>query len=504
MRTWIRPTIAALGVALGGYAEWATFGWDKPLFWVPDLLVGLAFLAVGVLRPAGEDTVGTLALLTAGSWFVGTLLPIAVYWHRGPLIHLLMAHPRMRPRSRIGIAAVIVGYVTASANAVWANETLAVVLGCLLTIAAVVEHRRQRRRLLPAAAFAAAIVIGSAVPAEGTSTAVLLAYAAVLCGIAIGVAAGQPVSAGLADRVVELGGARSDTLRDALVRVLGDPSLHVGFWVEDRRGYLDAAGTEVRPDEWPSRRITIVDDAGAPFAVIVHDAAVLADADTVEAVRAAARLTGVHARLQAQVRALLGEIVASRRRLVIAGDEERRLLERRLHEGPRQRLEALLGELRPAARGRDHVARAVLQLERTLGQLDDLARGLHPRELADGLAGGLTALAARSPVPVCLAAPAERFATEVEIAVYYLCAEGLANAAKHAGSATVTIEVVRRDSALVATITDDGVGGADATRGSGLRGLTDRIEAIGGTLLIGAPIGAGTRLAAEIPIGAVA
>jgi signal transduction histidine kinase len=203
------------------------------------------------------------------------------------------------------------------------------------------------------------------------------------------------------------------------------------------------------------------------------------------------------------------ELIASRARIVAAGDAARRRIERDIHDGIQQRLVALILELRSLERApasQDELAGELSRLQDDLAQvLDDLreiSRGLHPALLSHaGLPPALRSLAARSPVPVELHVEVGgRLAPPVEVAAYYLVSEALANAAKHAGASLVTVLVAAGDGRLVATVRDDGRGGADPAGGSGLTGLRDRVEAIGGRLSIASPPGGGTTLAAELPL----
>jgi signal transduction histidine kinase len=141
-------------------------------------------------------------------------------------------------------------------------------------------------------------------------------------------------------------------------------------------------------------------------------------------------------------------------------------------------------------------------LDRALEDLDALARGLHPRELTErGLAGALASLADTSPVPVELSVTAERMPADVEGVAYFVCAEALANAAKHAGASRITVSAQRRDGRLAVVVRDDGAGGAGFRAGGGLAGLADRVDAVGGTLGLESPPGGGTRLTADLPAG---
>jgi PAS domain S-box-containing protein len=214
-------------------------------------------------------------------------------------------------------------------------------------------------------------------------------------------------------------------------------------------------------------------------------------------------------RLNDELQARLEELAASRARIVTAGDVERRRLERNLHDGAQQRLVALSLALRVALARLDSdpaAARATLEnaaeeLTLALAELRELARGLHPAVLSDrGLRAAVEMLAGRSPVAVEIAeVPDRRLAEPVEAAAYYLIAEALTNVAKYALASTVRVRVAAGDGSVIVEVYDDGVGGADAARGTGLRGLADRVEALGGSLEVVSPAGAGTSLRAEIP-----
>ena len=205
-------------------------------------------------------------------------------------------------------------------------------------------------------------------------------------------------------------------------------------------------------------------------------------------------------------------LMTSRARIVATADETSRRIERDLHDGARQRLVASALQLRAAQASvpprlgqlRAELDRVAAGLSGALDELREIARGIHPAVLAErGLGPALKSLAGRSPVPVHLDLPAQaRLPERVEITAYYVVSEALANAAKHANPSAVQVAVEALDGVLRLSVTDDGVGGADPARGSGLVGLRDRVEAIGGTLTVQSSPGEGTRLAAELPIGA--
>jgi signal transduction histidine kinase len=333
-----------------------------------------------------------------------------------------------------------------------------------------------------------------------------------LCALAVGLLAVLLAApwerAAVTDLVVEMGQARSDGLRDQLARALGDPTLEVGYRVPGNDAPVDSGGRPLAlPDPGADRAVTAIHHGEHEVAVLVHDRSVLDDPGLLEAVSAAARLAASNARLQAEVRARVVELAASRRRLLDAGDEERLRLERRLHDGAERRLEdiaAAVERARSEATGPGTVERldaSLAELRQTREDLQRLGRGLHPRELSDlGLQGALRALAERASVPVSVSVHAAGVDPTVEAAAYYLVAEALTNVAKHAAATSAAVSVASADGHLIVEVTDDGVGGADGARGSGLRGLVDRIETLGGSLSIESPGGEGTRLAARIPL----
>ena len=298
-------------------------------------------------------------------------------------------------------------------------------------------------------------------------------------------------------------------LRDALAEALDDRSLQLVYWLPDREEYVDFEGHPVELPDSPARAVTEVEHAGARVGAIVHDAALQDEPELVRATGAAAALAIANERLDAQLRARLEELRTSRARLVEAGDAERRRLERNLHDGAQQRLVALALSLR-LARGKlpgDPEAAAPLlesaarELELALDDLRELARGIHPAILTDrGLDAAIAALADRAPVPVeVVRLPPSRLAPAVEAAAYFVVSESLANMAKYAAARKAKVSVEPVDGRLVIEVADDGVGGADPARGSGIRGLTDRVAALDGRLSVHSPPGEGTVVRAEIP-----
>jgi signal transduction histidine kinase len=299
-------------------------------------------------------------------------------------------------------------------------------------------------------------------------------------------------------------------LRDALADALGDPRLTLAYWLPERGEYVNSAGQRVElPSRGSQRVATVVDDHGVPVAAIVHDAALADERELIAAVGAAATLTLENERLDAELRAKVEELREQRRRGVEAALEERRRLERNLHDGAQQRLVSMALKLRLARSQVGHdgeagrlLADASEELDEALEELRELARGIHPAVLHDrGLDAALETLANRSPVPVELeATPGVRLAEPVEAAAYFVVAEALTNVAKYAAATRATVRAVRDNGHMIVEVADDGVGGADPSKGSGLTGLADRLCSVDGRLEVIDARGGGTIVRAEIPL----
>ena len=318
-------------------------------------------------------------------------------------------------------------------------------------------------------------------------------------------------AAAVSDLVSRLGEAdRREALRDALAEGLGDPSLSLVYWVPAQGRYVDAAGHPVElPADGASSVCTYVEHEGRPVAVICHDASLADEPELVQAVAGAAGLALENERLNVELRARVEELRASRARIVQAADDERRRLERDLHDGAQQRLVTLALNLRLAAAKLEtdpEAAAALLsetatELGEATTELRELARGLHPAVLSDrGLRPALEALAGRAPLPVELdASQPERLPEAVESASYFVVAEALTNVARYAHASRAEVSVSRENGEVEVSIRDDGIGGADPEAGSGLRGLADRVAALDGRLEVVSPPGGGTTVRAVIP-----
>jgi signal transduction histidine kinase len=315
----------------------------------------------------------------------------------------------------------------------------------------------------------------------------------------------------VSDLVLELGQQpEPGRLRDALARALRDPSLELAYWVPGSGSYVGIDGRQVDLDPKGGRTVTVLERHGERIAALVHDPALAEDPALLDAVSTAAGLALENERLLAELRAQLEQLRESRARIVEAGDTERRRLERNLHDGAQQRLVSLALALGLAESKVDQEPSTAVELlhgardelRQALAELRELARGIHPAVLTErGLYYALTGLAERAPVEVVLDLHLDsRPPAAVEAAAYYVVAEALANVAKYAEATTARVSARMDDERLRVEVADDGVGGADPSAGSGLRGLDDRVQAFGGSLRVISHQGHGTRILAELPL----
>jgi signal transduction histidine kinase len=288
-----------------------------------------------------------------------------------------------------------------------------------------------------------------------------------------------------------------------LADALGDPGLELRFRL-DGDVEVDATGREVEDGDRAGRVRTPVRRGGLPLATVVHDPSLAERPDLLDSTIGAAGLAIEIARLRVEVRRQLAEVEASRARIVTAGYEERRRLERDIHDGAQQRLVSIglaLRHLQHRLPDPGPVDAVVLELSRAIEELRELARGVRPAGLDDGLGHALRELVARSQLKTRIDVTDERFEDRIETAAYFVASEALANAAKHAGPATVAVAATRRNGSLVVRVRDDGVGGAVPSQGSGLAGVADRVAALGGSVSVTSTPGRGTEVVAELPCG---
>ncbi len=299
-------------------------------------------------------------------------------------------------------------------------------------------------------------------------------------------------------------------LEAAVARATGDPSLRIAYRLAREDRYVDGQGRAVpTPSRSATRAVTPIVRDGRRLALLEHDPAVLNDTFQ-DQIGSAARLALDNERLQAETLAQLVELRESRERIVQASDSARRGLERDLHDGAQQRLVALSFALRlahtklgsePEAAVAEPLARADAALAEALAAVRGVANGLFPVTLtSSGLAYAVEELAELTAIRIDVeAVPARRLSAAVEAAAYDVIREAVENAAVHAETQVVSISAVCRDGSIVVEATDAGIGGADPAHGVGLREVADRVGALGGSLTVQSPAGAGTRIRAEIP-----
>ena len=303
-------------------------------------------------------------------------------------------------------------------------------------------------------------------------------------------------------------------VQGSLREILEDPDLELYWWDWERERYVDVHGADRGGVAEPGsgKVVTLVDYESRKVGALAHDPRLLERPEFLDRFVPTMRIAMERDRLHRDLVGKLEELRASRLRMVRAADQERRRLERNLHDGAQQRLLSALLTLRrlePLLADRPDaeplVRSAREELEATIEELRELARGLHPPLLARrGLAAALRAAAARTELPIELELRLDQdLQPELEAAAYYVCAEAVTNAVKHAQASKVWLAVTCTNEALVVEIRDDGIGGASLERdtdATGLRGLVDRVEALDGVLVISSPPGHGTMLTATFPL----
>jgi len=542
---------ATMGLVIGwGFIGVGLFAWARR----PDNRVGALMAGTGFAWLVSVAGFSDLPLaFTLGNVFGSLFLAVAV--------HLLLAFPGGQLETPGERRIVVAGYALAlcpllifpfaspeamdcddcPSNVVLivSSETAVDVFSVVVNIAAIVlvvavlvalvrRWRRatppQRRFLVPVysagVALMAMLIVTVSLQTGGiddTAANVVWAVAMVPFGLVPYLFLGtllraRVIQAGAVGQLVaRLGEApRPGELRDALARALRDRSLELVYWLPEDERFVDAEGHAFElPPSGSGRAVTRVEREGECVAAIVHDATLLQEEGHVRAVGAAAALALQNERLDAELRAKVEELRASRERMLRIGLEERRRLERDLHDGAQQRLVSTALDMR-LARAKlpenPNAADTLLEvasdeLEAALEELRELARGIHPAVLSDrGLGTALETLAHRAPVPVELGRTlCDRLPEAVELAAYFVVSEALTNVAKYADASHATVSVAREDGRLLVEVADDGVGGADPERGTGLRGLADRLAVLEGRLEVNSERGHGTTIRARIP-----
>jgi signal transduction histidine kinase len=545
-------------------------------FLLADGILGLTFLVAGLsavwLRPTSPT--GPLLLASTFLWFVGSYAPTnqPVVTHLGfaferyydlalAALLLSLAAPSQALRPRWLIVALAVAMAARSIGrlvladpslypeavgippnpfAVWPNrvafETVEIAAnGAIAVLVLIVGGlavyrlmtggpvaRRARWPILGAGAIAMAgaayaafayawMTAGGAPPvdlpepgAEVFAWAVFGTRVLVPIGFVIGTLRLRSAVGPLVPLAQELGRPGGpDAVTEALRRALGDPSLEL--WRADPSGALP-------PTTGDGRALTLIGSDEAPLAAIVHDPALHDQPELMSAVTTLLRLTLDKERLESEIRDQLDAVRESRARIVTATQEERRRLERDLHDGAQQRLIALtlaLQRARASAEAtdvssdvQDALDEAAREANDAIRELRELARGIHPAILEEeGLGPAIGALARRATIPVEVQVDvAGRLSSVVEATAYFTIAEALTNAQRHSAARSASVRVARAGQSLEVEVLDDGHGGADPAQGSGLRGLADRVNALGGRLAVESPPGRGTTIRATIPL----
>jgi signal transduction histidine kinase len=525
-RRWaIVPATAAVGIACT-FPAWIVF---------PEL--------AGPLK-LDSDPLASQAAIVRLLEFVGTVLYVGALIASALSLVLRFRRSTGAERQQVkwfGVAAVLTSAILPFAFFLWRDtELVAVIIPLALLpmpIAATIAILRYRLydidvvisrtvaygtlTILLGATFAASsVLIGTAIGSGSTWT---TAGATLVAAIVF-----RPLRARVQDLVDRsFSRARYDALRrvgafleelragraapeqiEGLVRdIVADPALRLLYFLPESGIYADSDGTRQDVSRSDSRQIPL-ERGGKPLGMIAHDVSDQARLALLRRVVEASGLAIEIARLRVELRRQLAAVDASRTRIVAAAHEERRRIERDLHDGAQQRLVSIGLALRHAeheldpstsAEARRSLDAAVSEIALAIGELRSLAQGLPPSQLDAGLAPAFEELARRSPVAIDVRVTAERFPRGLEAAAYFIGAEAITNAVKHASASQITLRADRRDDRLIVSVGDDGIGGADPVRGSGLTGLADRVQAVGGTLRINSERGGGTTLTAELP-----
>ena len=533
--------VTAAVVAVGLAAEVLSRSAAAPIDLALDLITGWGIGLSGLIawRRRPESRVGPLLVLSGLTWFLGNLDvsevssvafvgAVLLMVHRAPIFQAVLTYPTGRSSRRAEATAIAAAYVYALVDPFVPGEilTLAMAVGLVVVTARSWRAASGPSRAAPRGGVVAAIVLATALVAgslgrvwgvgAGADELLLWSYEGALMLTAlllvVDLSRRKWSDITLTRLVVDLGDAQEIlAVRSRLAAALGDPSLRVAFFTPGDGHLVDERGQPIAfPHDEEGRSVTTVVDGGAPIALLMHDPSVLQDPELVDEVASAARLALANVRLRAEVQRQVEDVARSRRRILDAGEAERRRLRRELEDGVERELEeaaVLLASARQAefaaTGGADEVEAVEGALQRAREEVADLAAGLHPSLLAQGgLEVALTVLGARCHPPAHVRVASERLPASVEATVYFVCAEALTNATKHARATNVDVAVSRPAGSVLVEITDDGVGGAETSVGSGLAGIADRVEALGGWSSVSSPVGGGTSVRASIPVRA--
>lgn len=469
-----------------------------------DVLVGVCYLLAAVSMRRSPK----LALLAAATgllWFAGDLCGPLVFAHRAPVTHLLLLYPVTRFRSRPRLATVCAVYAASLIYPIGRLAPVTVTLFVAVLVAALVgrpargsAHRRSTNLASAAAVLVWGLLASAAIARWASAhvdTALLAAY-----GIALLVALVVVVTddryrrshaAIVTNLAVDLGATGARSLRDVVAEALGDPSVVIGLPTRD--GFTDEDGQSVVLRPTTGQVVTDLLEGGQRIAVLQHDSSLLRDRSLLDSVAALAAVALSNTRLQHEVAVSLAEVAGSRRRLLAVADAERDRLETELQDGVLSRLTRVATLL--AQLGSADLCR---QLDSTRETIRAFARGVYPRTLDEV---GLAAIREVDPIRgrVELTMPGVRYPRDIEAAAYFLCVEALTNVAKYAHATSSSVMITATTETLVVEIADNGIGGADPAKGTGLRGLQDRLDVLGGVLTVKSS-SHGTRVRGSIPL----
>ncbi len=481
-----------------------------------DALTGLVLLGAGVIAWRGRprSRVGALLVLAGLCWFIGSVVGLLAFLHRGPLVQLHVTYPTGRTHRRLATLVVALAWVVAVMEGLRPVPWLTLSVSALVAGVAVDIFARSsgNARKAGGPALVSALLFAGVLAASSVNrltdlrldTGIAVTYDVVVMLVAawltVDLLAGRWTEATVADLVTQLGGEPGPQgVESALRRALGDPSLVLGYWVADGGGrYVDDAGAPLDLRPTGDQVVTPVEDGGRPIAVVIHAASALDDPELLDAATSAVRLAVGNVGLRRTVHDQMVALTRARRGIVESADRQRGAVAARLEGGAARhldRVEALLASV-----GAADAAGLRTELAEARADLMDLARGLRPRELAEeGLVGAVATLAARSAVPTSVDLRLGRMRPAVESALFFVCAEALTNVAKHADAGAAVVRGWEAGGWATVEVSDDGSGGADAA-GSGLRGLADRVAALGGDLRVHSDRDCGTVVSARLPL----
>lgn len=526
-------------VIVGLFAEWRWTGFAEPSVWLPDLTVGVLLAVLGVgLRAREAERVGSLVVLAGLAWFAGNFASEPTGWiawsadhlalvHRAFIVAALVMFPSGRTRDRVERVVIIAAFAGAVLPAVARDEwwTIAWASGLLVLFGFSMCRRSALLRaggylVLPVMATFWTVLVTTAAmrlilgdtPAPRVEILVYQAGVIATSAFLLNRAAEwRRRTLDVADAVVEVTFGPAGNVRDLLSQALRDPTVEIVFAVE-RDGtvsWVDEAGGPAARSSRDGRAVVPIVVDGRPVAEVASTVDFEALPGLLTAVASATRLAADHARLRADLRREIDVLAASRRRLLSAADRERGALAAQLEREAGKTLEQIRELLEGVGCGRDEaldeaVRRSRQRLEGVENDFESLAAGLGPAALmTGGLGEALGQLVDGGTVRVTLEVDGRIDAVPPAAAstIYFVCAEGIANAVKHASATGIGVVLASNASGCVLQVIDNGCGGAAATSGSGLQRLADRVGALGGTLAVDSPVGAGTRLTVELPCG---